>query len=63
MKLYLFKYSIKPEVFSERVDGNKIIRAKNIKEAVNELNKSIKGYRLIIESVYSEEVDGDAEAS
>lgn len=63
MKLYLFKYSVKPEVFSERVDGNKIIRAENIKDAVNELNKSVKGYRLVIDSVYSEEVDGHAEAS
>ena len=47
----------------DRIENNKIIRAENIKEAVNELNKTVKGYRLVIDSVYSEEVNGDAKAS
>ena len=64
MKLYLFKYNFIGGVFCEPTTANKIIKAANIKEAVNKLRDMCDGDKLIIDSVYSEDVeDGNTKTS
>ena len=57
MRIYFFTVSYKDYVFCEFQRCNKIVRAPNIKEAINKLKKELfpDTGKLLIENVYSEE--------